>query len=486
MNLADRQQTIRNVLALILAQAAAAGIGFIAFVRIASIFQVVELGRYGFAASSTALFGLLAELGMRYIAIKEIAVDKGASVRVLHNSFLMRALLSIVTLAFLAGVSELYPPWRNETRLLLLAGLVAVTQFGAEPITWVLFGHGRVDIGAAVLVVDRVLYVVAINAAAVVFRSAESLFAAAFIANIIRSVLAWLWVRPLLKDLPNDRSWDPALLRRLLVDGIALGVAVVVSVGYAQSTTVIAQSATSPAQLGYYAVGIGLVNISLIVPMALTNALFPALAGFALKDEVNRFCRTMMRLMLVTAVPLGAVMFVLAEPLLLFWVGGQYLPAAPALRILSIGMIAAGFNYLYRIFLFAQNRPWIETSIDIAALLAMIAAGWLAGSRYGSAGIAAVYAAVEVVVLIVKAFAVFRMNGLSLPGRLFLRGLAAAIIPAALVMATPMPVRFRALLLVVIMAALMALLDVVPLARVWQVVIHMGRVVQQGAASGER
>lgn len=442
----DRRQNIRNVIALIVAQAVAAAAGFVAFTRIGSLFNVVELGRYSFAVSSTMLFGLLAELGIRYVAIKEIAVDRTASVRVLRHAVAVRALLSIATLALLIVVSEAYLPWRNETRLLFLAGLVAVTQFGAEPLSWVLFGHGRVDIGAAVLVADRVLYVVAINAAAAVWHSAEALLLASFAANVVRSAIAWLWVRPLLKASSKQPKWDPAFFRYLILDGMAIGAAVLVSVAYSQVSVVVAQSVTTPTQLGLYAVAIGLVNILLIVPMALTNALFPALAALVRADETRLLFRTMVRLTLATVIPLAVVSYAFGERLLASWFGAQYLPAAPALHILSIGMIATGFNYLGRILLLTQNRPWLEMWIDLGAAAVVIAGAWPAGARYGSLGIATVYTVVEVVVLVVKSCFLFRAIGGVPQWRQLRSGLVAATLALAALLVPG--VWFKALLLI--------------------------------------
>lgn len=436
MTAEDRRQNTRNVIALIIAQAVAAAAGLIAFVRIGPIFNVAELGRYGFAASSTVMFGLLAELGIRYVAIKDIAVDKTVSVRVLRHSVAIRLLLSAATMALLAAICAVYPPWRGETSLLLLAGLVAVTQFGAEPLTWVLFGHGRVDIGAGVLVIDRILYLLAINIAAIMWRSAEALFVASLVANLLRSAIAWLWVRPMLKTSPKQREWDPAYFRYLLFDGLALGVAVLVSVGYSQITATVAQSVTTPTELGLYAVALGLVNILLVVPMGLTNALFPALAALVGADETRRLVRMMVYLTLAIVLPLGFIAYFFADRLIGAWFGPQYSGAVVAVRILSIGMIATAFNYLGRILLFAKNRPWIETAIDMCGAAAVIGGAWAAGSRYGSSGIAAAYAIVEIGVLVVKALLLLRVIG-GLPAQRVLKeGLTSAAAISLLVTAT--------------------------------------------------
>ncbi len=406
----NRQQT-RNIVALLVAQAIAAGVGIFAFSRISSTIPVTELGRFGFAVSSTVIFGLLAELGVRYVAIREIALDTSRSRIVFRHSIILRIVLSIGAIALLVAFSEIYPPWQQETRLLFLAGLGAVSQFGAEPVSWVFFGRGRVDTGAIILIIDRILYVAAIHLTATVFHTAEALLLALLAANVMRSLIAWAWLRPTFERTNADQGWDAALFKRMIVGGMSIGAAVVMSVSYMQISTVVAQSVVSAEELGHYAVALGLVNIFLIVPMALTNALFPSLAAAAANSESSvKLYTRMIHLNAMFILPLSLVLFFFAEPLLNVWVGGTYSAAAPLLRVLSIGMAASGMNYLYRIFFFAQNRPTIEATVDLVAFVLMIVFGALAGSQYGSIGIGMVYTVLEVTLLLAKLHLINMLN----------------------------------------------------------------------------
>mgnify|MGYP001164710264 CR=1 FL=1 len=458
------KQDLRNIVLLIIAQAFAAGVGLIAFVRIGSLFAVNELGRFGFASSSTVLFGLLAELGIRYVAIKDIAIAPQRSRKVYRHSIALRVLLSTLTLALLYTVAEVFPPWHEETRLLMLAGLVAVTQFGAEPITWVFFGQGRVDIGALILILDRFLYIVFINLAALVWNSAESLLLAAFLANLFRSFLAWLWVRSRLRTDQEASGWDTNLFRQLIWDGMAIGVAVVVSVTYMQITTVVAQSVTSPEQLGLYAIAIGIVSVLLVIPMAMTNALFPSLARTSAGDteQFRRLYATMVRLMLLIGVPMAVGVFLFADPLLTLWVGGRYEQAINILRLLAVGLFAATLNYLYRILLFAFNRPSVEALLDGIGIAVVVVGGSLLGDRLGAVGIAIVYVFVEVLLLAAKIIVTRQWLGAFPQVGLLIRLLIATLVPAV-VMLIGLRLAFQVLGWVAGVSVLLVALNIVPL-----------------------
>ncbi len=455
-------QNFRNVTALLIAQAVAAGVGIFAFIRIGVIFDVTELGRFGFAASSTVLFGLLAELGVRYIAIKEVALNATRSSQVFRHSVLIRIGLSSLSLALLMLCAAIYPPWQKDIGLLLLAGMGAVSQFGAEPAAWVFFGLGRVDIGAIILIIDRILYVVLLNVFALVFHTAEWLMLAAFAANLLRALIAWLWVRPTLRQQSVSQPiWDYQLIKQLIREGMAIGFAVVISVSYTEISTVVAQTVTTSEELGYFAVALGVIQICLIVPMSLTNALFPALAATQNGEKLRELYRMMLRLTLIMTLPLGVITFTFAEPLLATWAGGRYVQAALILRILAIGMIASSFNYLYRIFLFAQNHPGIESLIDLFGLAAFVVIGGGFGSVYGSLGLAAVFTSLEIVLLVVKFIATWRWLGL--PPDLAANGRAvAAVILPAVVVTLPFSTSIRLLLYSVFSIALIVAFGVIP------------------------
>ena len=460
MNLTTRHD-FRNVLVLIVAQAFSAGVGLIAFFRIGTLFTVTELGRFGFASSLTVLFGLMAELGVRYVAIKAIAIDPSCSRNILKHSIVVRLVLSVFSLALLCGMAHYYPPWRSETRLLFLAGLIAVTQFGADPITWVFFGKGRVDTGGMILILDRMLYVLLINTAAQLWQSAEAIMLASLLANVLRTALGWIWLRPSLDDSPKVPGWNQTLFKRLITEGLEIGIAVILSVAYTGISVVVAQSVTTPQELGFYSIAFGMVSILLVIPMAMTNALFPTLAK-ANAGEIQPLYHMMSKFTFLIAVPMVGAVFVFGDPLLILWAGGRYESAYEVLRILAVGLFAGACNYLFRIFLFAYNQQNAESLIDLAGIIVFVLCGLVFHNQLNAIRIAYLYSVLEWILLLTKVCVTSRWLG-PLPHKtLFVRILATTFITSAVVAQWIDSVKVQALVWPVALYLLMILTKILP------------------------
>lgn len=308
-----KRQDLRNMFYLLAAQAVAVVVGLFAFTKIGRQLAVSELGRFGFAISSTVFFGLLAEFGTRYVAMKEIAVTPESCRSVYWHGSKIRWLLVFIALLLLMITAQARP-WYSERNLLLLAGLVGVTQFGSDPATWVFFGQGRVDLGAVILMIDRVLYVVGIYVAAWFLPSAEGLLFGALVANFIRMGISALWAHKRMSIAGSGLVvWDAELFRRLLMGGSSIGIAIITFVAYSQLTVVLMKVFSSPEALGFYSMAFGVVSIFLVIPNSFTMALFPTVAVKLTEGESARreLVEWVTRLNLVCALPIvgGLLLF---------------------------------------------------------------------------------------------------------------------------------------------------------------------------------
>lgn len=433
---------LRNALSLLFAQAVAALAGIFAFTRIGRQLPVTELGRYGFAVSSTAMFGLLAEFGIRYAAMKKIAVAPAQAGRIYRHGAVVRWAFSLATLAVLAGATSV-PAWRHERELLLLAGLVAVSQFGSDPATWVLFGKGRVDLGAGMLVADRLLYLLGIHAAAWILPSAECLLVGALAANLVRLGIGALWIR---RDVAAGHTapWDGNLFRQLAAGGAGIGVAILAAVAYAQTTVVLVKVSASPVELGYYAMAFGIVNVVLVVPTSLTMALFPTLA-VSLGESAERrrnLHRWAAAINLFVALPITAFLLLFSKEVLVLWMGLPYLPAAVILRVLAPVVTLTALTFMYRLFLFADHRYRSETFVNLAAIAVVAAAGMPLCRAHGPVAVAVLLVAVEASILATKLLVTRRWLGRPSLLSAALPSLVAVALPALAVVATT-GLRFR-------------------------------------------
>ncbi len=425
------RQDIRNIAFLVIAQGITAVIGVITFLRYAALLTVPELGRLSFVIASTLLFGLLGELGMRYVVMRETAQDPTRLRQFFYHSAVVRILLSASSTVLLIGFIALIQPWQAERDLLLLAAVVAVTTFAADPATWILYGTGRGDLVGILLIIDRVLYLAATLLAAHLFQSAAGILFAELITNVLRGVVSWLWVRPMLAK-ASGGGWDAQIFKTLIVRGAVQGAAIIAYVTYSRLTVVVVQSGVTQAALGYYSFAFDVITLLLFVPVALLNALFPTIARTK-PEQMPLLHQQIAGLVLLILPPLAIGLFLFAEQTVALWVGTRYAPSVLLIRLLAVSTLASAFRFMYRQFLLALNRPIPSVVFDVAGVGLLLGLGVPAASAYGGVGVAILYATLEFSLLFGLMLVSRRWLGRPHYVFLTLRALSACLLPGLLV-----------------------------------------------------
>lgn len=148
------------------------------------------------------------------------------------------------------------------------------------------------------------------------------------------------------------------------------------------------------AATGYY-VGPyeGVVRL-LVVPVSLSGALYPALAGMAARGDADaaragRVVGAALRQVFLAMVPTAALVAAFAPLILSVWLGADYADrSSTAMRILAIGVVANALAHVPFAYLQAVGRPDITARLHVLELVIHVPVTWWLVSRFGIAGAA--------------------------------------------------------------------------------------------------
>jgi O-antigen/teichoic acid export membrane protein len=129
----------------------------------------------------------------------------------------------------------------------------------------------------------------------------------------------------------------------------------------------------SEADVGLYGAAVRIVDVVVLAPRILATAVYPAMRRSRDEDgpvATAGFVGESTRLSLVVCSAIGLAVWILA-PLALRWIPGEsFLPATPALRVLSFGIVLQSASYMLGRLLFADEREsdflWIG-GVSLAA-----------------------------------------------------------------------------------------------------------------------
>ncbi len=295
-------------------------------------------GQYAAVLAFGALFIVLADLGLGPYAVREVAraraaADAAEKIDTLYGNVLaLRLLLSLVSALLL-----ILAAWLTD-RPLVMVGAIALGALGLVMYSAqgtcdsILAGFERLDLSAAARVANQLIFVVA-GAAALWFGAGYyGLVVASLLGIALMSYLCWravsrLGARPRHLVLV---SW-PSLLRASVPFGV-IGLTLGLSYKF---DSVLLNIFRGDAETGYYSAAYNLVFSAAILSNVVNTALYPSLTRQAASapETLPKIYARALRYLMMIALPIAVGAWTLADQIVPFLFGDEYLPAIPALQI---------------------------------------------------------------------------------------------------------------------------------------------------------
>jgi O-antigen/teichoic acid export membrane protein len=381
-------RTLRNSV-LVVGARALAKLGI--FVTVALLLRYLTTGEYGrFAAMVVyvTLIGVIADLGLQTVFIREASRDRQRFVRYLGNLISARLLLALAALLVLAVVLRLLSPALFPYTI---AGFVLLlTTSYSSLLRASFYVRGRLGYEAVAIVVEAAIvlllaiYAIAHRAGWDAFLwcySASYLFTSLFAIAIMR--LRW-----------HDRvvpRFEPALLRALLMAGIPLALGFTITSVYAQIDVVLLQLFKGFTIVGWYSAANRYIDAVAWIPQSAMGAVFPALSIVAIgqKPQLAFAFEKSYKMLALIGLPLAVGIGVMAFPLMrLLGPDGHLDPSIPALQILAPSVLLLFVNNAFIYTLTAIDRQVDFTRLALVTLAVNVGLNLVLIPAYGLIGAA--------------------------------------------------------------------------------------------------
>jgi len=364
VSLASR--TLRNSALVVGARALAKVAVFLVVVLLWNHLGDREYGRFAAMVVYASLAGIVADLGLQTVFVRDVSRDGRAFERYLGNLLSTRLLLSILAFLVLAATlrllsPELFPFTAGAFALLLTTSYSSLLRAG-------FYTRGRLEyeaaaiLGEAILLLGLTLYAVSRHASWDVFLwvyAASYLFSCLFAFAVIR----WRW-----HERPRVRL-EPLFLRHLLTAGLPLALGFVITTVYAQLDIVLLQLLKGFQMVGWYAAANKYVDAVAWIPQSAMGAVFPALSLLyaAGKDRLGLAYEKSYKMLAILGVPLTVGIVLLADPLVRVTRG--FPQSIPALQILALSVVLLFLNNAFIYTLTAMNRQNDFTRLAVFSLV---------------------------------------------------------------------------------------------------------------------
>jgi O-antigen/teichoic acid export membrane protein len=393
-----RRRVASNTAVQVAGKAVVLAIGLVSIAVLTRYLGPADYGRYTLALMYMTLFGVLADVGLFTIVVRDISREPERTEQLVGNTLTLRLLLSGVVIAVAAGVSLLLPYESDVRTAIVLAGLPLL--FGLVNTTFVAVLQSQLRMGRAV-VGDVLGRAVALGAAVLVAALDLGFYAVmgtAAAGALATALTTWLLTRGLAAI--RLRA-EPAVWRRLLAAALPLGLALAVNELYFRADTLIISFYEPYEQVGAYTLAYRMLELTLVFGTIFLATTFPLLSEAVARDEprARRAIQLSTDLFVAVGAPLVAGGLVVAPELVELVAGGDFDDAATPLRILLAAGALAWVNGVFGYALIAKDRQVSALWLNGSALVFNVGLNFLLVPRYGIVVAAAVTVASEVLIL---------------------------------------------------------------------------------------
>jgi O-antigen/teichoic acid export membrane protein len=386
-------KTLRNSMLVVGARAVAKLAVFVVVVLLWRHLGADHYGRFATMIVYVTLVGIIADLGLQTVFIRDASRDRTVFSRYLGNLLSARLLLSLVGLVILAAALRLLSPALFPYTL--PAFVLLLTTSYSSLLRAVFYIRGRLGYEAIAIVAESLLLlgltIVAIEQRAtwdafLWVYAVSYLFTCLFAFGVIR----WRW---------HDRvtvRLDPAFVRRLLAAGLPLALAFTVTTVYAQLDIVLLQLFKNFQVVGWYSAANKYIDAVAWVPQSAMGAVFPALSLLAAGDRrrlVFAYEKSY-KMLAILGLPLAVGLGVTADAVV--HVTNGFEQSIPALRILAPSVALLFVNNAFIYTLTAINRQLDFTRLALFTLVVNLVLNLVLIPPYGYLGAAAASTITEV------------------------------------------------------------------------------------------
>jgi O-antigen/teichoic acid export membrane protein len=398
---------------------AAQGIGKAAILAIGLASVVVttrylgasDYGKVALAFAFIQMLGVLADVGLLTVVVREISRDTESTDRLVGNALVLRLALSLVTLA-LAAIASLLLPWDTEVRVaILIAGVPFVLGLVNSALVAVFQARLRMDRAAVADVLGRAASFVALVIVVTLDLGFYAVVATAAAGAAVTLAVTWTLVHR--EASPAPRA-ERAVWRSLLVTALPVGAALAVSEIYFRLDTLLISAYRSYDEVGLYSLSYRIVELIAILPAIVMTSVFPLLSRY-LRDRRDLAERTIDAagdLFVAVGVPIAAGGLVVAPELVRVVGGDEFAGAADPLRLLLFAVALAFVSGLFGHALIAGGRQASALRLGLAALAFNLVLNLILIPPYGIEAAAAVGVGSEVLLVAGGLFLVRRELGL--------------------------------------------------------------------------
>jgi len=357
-----------------------------------------DYGKFALALAFMQMFGVLADIGLLTIAVREISKMPERTEEIVGNTLTLRLLLSLgaIVLSALAALAIGYP--RDVRLAILIAGVPLVLGLANTSMVAVFQARLMMSRAAVADVAGRAAGFAALIAVAALDLGFYAVVGTAAVGAAITLCVTWALARRLVRIRPLATR---AVWRTLILTSLPVGATLAVNEIYFRADTFIISLYRDYDQVGAYSLAFRIIELLGIFPAIVMTSIFPLLSRYIADNRAlaGRTLDAAAAVFAAVGAPLAAGGLVVAPQLISLVAGDGFEQAETPLRLLLFAGGLAALSGLFGYALIAAGRQRSALTLSLVVLFSNLALNFALVPSLGVDAAAAVAVGSEALML---------------------------------------------------------------------------------------
>lgn len=385
-----KQSRLTGALSLSLAQALVLGLGYLTHMWIGRVLGPAPYGIYGLILSVQTIFGIFLTLGVPAAVARFVAQREENAQAILQQSLRVQSVVAVIMSVLAVATAPVVAFFLHDKTLvpyLLFVAPVIFFQAFYPIYTQFLSGIHRFNRQATL----TSIYAVAKLAGAITFIYSFQVygaFAGFAVGGIIAALFGWHWTKHTGGNKPHHIPLKELLSFAGTYVLMLVGLQILISLDLFMVKALLKNDVSA----GYYNAAVTLSRIPYFLLQALSFILLPSVSALtkpgASHDKAATFIRDALRYLIALIVPSVAFGAATSRSLVTLFFSTRFLPAAPVLTVLMVGLGALAFYQLLANIVAGAGKTNVALAITCLLIVISFSTGIMLIPRFGLLGAA--------------------------------------------------------------------------------------------------
>jgi O-antigen/teichoic acid export membrane protein len=298
----------------------------------------VGFGKYSFVFAYIAFFGVITDLGLQTILVREISRDPSNASKLFGNAYIMKLTLSIFAVALSMIVITLMSYPTDTTTYIYIASFTLLFLSFSEFYDAIFQVNLRMEYSIIAKLAFKVLSAGLIIWIILSHGSLMQVLIALVFSEMAKTLLSYLFSRKFVRP---RFAIDFGLWKYLFKEALPVALTSLIWVIYNRIDVVMLSMMTGDAEVGLYSAAYKLADPLSLIPHALMISLFPIMSASFItsKERLVKSYRLSFKYLLIITLPIAMGVSILSDKFIFLIYGADFSGSAAALKILIWALV---------------------------------------------------------------------------------------------------------------------------------------------------